>query len=196
MLRGVQIVSEGPFERNTTAVRASLLAIRRGNPQAVIMVGPYQPIAEFVRLARRIKFDPVLLAVSFVDADALAAELGADGNGIVITQVVPFPGDDSSPLISRYRAALRLVAAEVQPGFISLEGYIVGRFVIDILQGLGPNPTRAGLLDAIYTRKTFVLDGLSLVYGADDNQGMKDVFVTAIRDGKVQPISSLRELGR
>ena len=48
--RNMALVASGTFKRNTTAVKSALLDIMKGDPQAVVTVGPYQPIAEFVKL--------------------------------------------------------------------------------------------------------------------------------------------------
>ncbi len=89
--RNMKLVAEGTFERNTVAVKGALLNIRKGEPEAVIMVGPYKPCAEFIKLARSVKLDAVFVNISFVGSNALAKELGNAGGGVVITQVVPFP---------------------------------------------------------------------------------------------------------
>src|SRR5262249_24554114 len=124
--RSMQLAAEGTFERNTTAVKGALLAIKKASPEAVIMVGPYKPCAEFIKLARQVKLDATFVNISFVGSDALAKELGPDGAGVVITQVVPFPRDAAIPVVAQYHAALKANGGG-EPGFVSLEGYLVGR---------------------------------------------------------------------
>ena len=63
--RGMKLVAEGTYERNTTAVKTALLAIRRADPEAVLMVGAYKPCAEFIKLAHRLKMNPVFVNISF-----------------------------------------------------------------------------------------------------------------------------------
>ncbi|MDA9508532.1 ABC transporter substrate-binding protein [Bradyrhizobium sp. CCBAU 11386] len=190
--RGMKLVAEGTFERNTTAVKTALLAIRKAGPEAVVMVGPYKPCAEFIKLAHRLKLDAVFVNISFVGANALAKELGEDGKGVVVTQVVPFPGDMSIPLVARYQKALKAANPDAQIGFVSLEGYMVGRLVIEALGKVKGPVTRAGLLSTIKEVGTFDLGGITLSYGPDDNQGMDQVFLTVIRaDGSFKPVDRL-----
>jgi ABC-type branched-subunit amino acid transport system substrate-binding protein len=190
--RGMKLVAEGTFERNTTAVKTALLAIRKAGPEAVVMVGPYSPCAEFIKLAHRLKLDAVFVNISFVGANALAKELGEDGKGVVVTQVVPFPGDTSIPLVARYQKALKIANPDAQIGFVSLEGYMVGRLVIEALGKVKGPVTRAGLLSTIKEVGTFDLGGITLSYGPDDNQGMDQVFLTVIRaDGSFKPVDRL-----
>ena len=190
--RGMKLVAEGTFERNTTAVKTALLAIRKAGPEAVVMVGSYKPCAEFIKLAHRLKLDAVFVNISFVGANALAKELGEDGKGVVVTQVVPFPGDMSIPLVVRYQKALKTANPDAQIGFVSLEGYMVGRLIIEALGKVKGPVTRAGLLSTIKEVGTFDLGGITLSYGPDDNQGMDQVFFTVIRaDGSFKPVDRL-----
>ena len=189
--RNMKLASEGTFERNTTAVRAALLEIRKGNPQAVVMVGPYKPMAEFIKLAKQIKMDAVFVNISFVGTNALAEELGDAGEGVVVTQVVPFPEDTSIPLVANYHKALQAAVPNAKPGFVSLEGYMVGRLVIQALDKLGGEPTRKDLLAALQSG-TYDLGGVKLTFGPNDSQGMDEVFLTVIqKGGKVKAVKSL-----
>jgi branched-chain amino acid transport system substrate-binding protein len=190
--RGMKLIAEGTYERNTTAVKTALLEIRKADPEAVVMVGAYKPCAEFIKLARRLKLNPVFVNISFVDANALAKELGEDGKGVVVTQVVPFPGDKSLPLVARYQKALKAANPDAQIGFVSLEGYMVGRLVVEALGKVKGPVTRAGLLSTIDEVGTFDLGGITLSYGPDKNQGMNQVFLTVIQaDGSLKPVSRL-----
>ncbi len=181
--RGMALVAEGTFTRNTVAVRSALLEIRRAAPDAVVMVGPYKPMAEFIRLSTSLNFAPTFVNISFVGSDALAAELGPDGEGVIISQVVPFPWDDSLPVVKAYHAALAASAPEAKPGFVSLEGYLVGRLAIAALQQAGPNPTRGGFLAALGAMGAHDLGGVTVSFGPDDNQGMDTVWMTRITAG-------------
>jgi len=192
--RSMALVAEGTYVRNTTAVKTALLTIRKAAPQAVGMVGTYAACAEFIRLARRLGLDAVFVNISFVGSNSLAKELGNDGKGVVISQVVPFPGDATVPIVARYQKALRAAAPEAEFGFVSLEGYLVGRLVAEALASLNGPVTRAGLLTAIKERGTFDLGGITLTYGPNKNQGMDQVFLTVIQaDGSIKAVDRLAE---
>ena len=183
--RAMALVAEGTYMRNTTAIKTAFLAIRRGEPQAVVMVGAYKPCAAFIRLARRFDLDALFVNISFVGSKALAKELGGDGAGVIVTQVVPLPDDRAIPLVARYRDALLASSPDTPPGFVSLEGYLIGLLVVAALRETGPDVTREGLLAAIYEVGTFDFGGVTLSYGPGDNQGMDRVFPTVIgSDGR------------
>jgi len=178
--RGQELVAEGTYMRNTTAVKRALLDIRKAAPEAVVIVGAYQPSAEFIRIARGLGLDPLFINISFVGSRALAEALGAAGKGVVVSQVVPLPNDTTIPIVADYRRALAALDPALEPGFVSLEGYIAGRLTVAALEALGPDVTRQGLLSTIKDVGRFDLGGLELTYGPGDNQGMDEVFLTVL----------------
>jgi ABC-type branched-subunit amino acid transport system substrate-binding protein len=190
--RKMELAAEGTFERNTVAVKGALLAVRRAKPDAVIMIAPYKPAAQFIKLARQIKFDATCVNISFVGSDALAKELGDAGEGTVVTQVVPFPKDTSMPVVARYQAALKASAPDAQPGFVSLEGYLVGRAIVSVLEKIDGEPTRKAFVEAAQKSGGFDLGGFRLAYGPSNNRGSNEVYLTEIEaDGTLKPVTSL-----
>ena len=195
--RGMTPVATGVYSRNTTAVKSALLDLRLGEPEAVILVGAYQPIAALISWARHIDFDPIFITVSFVGSNALAAELGANGEGVYVTQVVPFPYDESIPVVASYTAALAALDPDAVPGFVSLEGYLAGRLAISGIEGCGAALTRDCFLENILGAGLIDIDGFTLDFGEEeqravDNQGSDAVFLTAIdANGRYRSASSL-----
>lgn len=193
--RHMALVSEGAYERNTTAVKGALLSIKKGDPEAVIMIGAYQPSAEFIKLARLVKLNATFVNISFVGTDALAKEVGPAGAGVVVTEVVPFPGDPSIGIVGKYQAALLASKPDAKPNFVSLEGYIVGRLVVQAVQKIPGEVTRQSLLDTIAKTGSFDMGGMSLVYGPDNNRGSSQVFLVVIQpDGSVKPVAQLAKI--
>ncbi|MCI4664432.1 MAG: ABC transporter substrate-binding protein [Neomegalonema sp.] len=187
--RGIELVAKGSYERNTVAVKSALLKIRKAKPEAVVMVGAYKPMAEFIRLSRKLKMNPTFVNISFVGSRALAKELGKDGEGVIISQVVPFPWDASVPVVADYHKALKAIDAKAEPGFVSLEGYLVGRMTIAALERAGADPTREAFLKA-FKAGEMDLGGLKLTFGDKDNQGSEAVYLTVIQaDGSFKPVA-------
>ena len=61
--RHMALVASGTFRRNTVAVKSALLDILKAKPEAVVTVGPYKPVAEFVKLARQLNLNAVIVAI-------------------------------------------------------------------------------------------------------------------------------------
>jgi len=190
--RGIQLAAEGTYERNTVAVKSALLTLKRAEPEAVVMVGAYKPCAEFIKLARKTEFNPVFVNISFVGASALARELGPDGKGVIISQVVPFPWDASLKVVADYQAALKALDGKVEPEFVSLEGYLAGRLVIAALALAGDQPTREHLLEIVRSTGKFDIGGLVLTFSPTRNEGLDQVFLTVLQpDGSFKAIEKL-----
>lgn len=193
--RGMAIAAEGTYERNTIAVKTALLTIKREEPEAVVMVGAYKPSAEFIKLSRKLDFNPVFVNISFVGASALAKELGPEGKGVIVSQVVPFPWETSLKVVADYQAAIKAVDAKAEPEFVSLEGYLVGRLVAAAAEKAGKDITRDGMLKAIKDPGKFDIGGLPMTFSATDNEGLDQVFMTMIQaDGSFKAVDKLVRL--
>ena len=158
------------------------------------MIGAYKPVAALITWARHLGMNPVFLTVSFVGSNALAEELGPDGPGVYVTQVVPFPTDDSLPVTAAYLDALADYDANAIPGFVSFEGYLAGRLAIAGLNGCGREVDRVCFLDSLRRADVVDINGFELRYGSGDNQGSDKVFLTTIgTDGNYQSVGSLQD---
>ena len=190
--RGMELAAEATYERNTKAVGMAMRVLKRTEPEAVVMVGTYAPCAEFIRLARASGFDPVFVNISFVGADALAQKLGRDGEGVIVSQVVPFPWDTSVKVVADYQAAEKAIDPGLPPDFVSLEGYICGRLAAAALDMAGPNPTRAEMLRVINEVGQFDISGDHLTVGHKTRESSAQVFLTLIEgDGTFKPVDKL-----
>ena len=190
--RGLELAAEGTFERNTRAVAQAWRMIKRADPEAIVMVGTYGPCAEFIKLAHRSGFHPTFVNISFVGANALAKELGPEGEGVIVSQVVPFPWDRSLKLVADYQAAQKAFDPTLTPDFVSLEGYLSGRLAAAALEKAGPNPTRASLLRAINDVGRFDISGSTVTVGARMIDTPPKVFLTVIqKDGTFRAVDRL-----
>ncbi|MBI5385884.1 MAG: ABC transporter substrate-binding protein [Verrucomicrobia bacterium] len=184
--RNLELVATGNYERNTTAVKAALLDVKKGEPQAIVMVGTYKACAEFIKLARKFGLNDALFCnISFVGTKALLAEVGEAGEGVVISQVVPSPYTEDLPVLKEYQAALKKHQPAMQPDWISLEGFLAAKFFCQVAEKTGKELTRESFLATIQKVGTFDLGGLTLQFGPEDHQGLDAVFLTQIKGGQV-----------
>ena len=189
--RGLAPVASWFYQRNTSAVKTAAVDIVEADPEAVIMIGAYSPVAEAIRLIRE-DIDPVFMTVSFVGSNALVRELGTEATGVYVTQVVPLPGDTSVPVVDAYHTALSAIDTDAVPGFVSLEGYLAGRLAIAGLDLCGRDLSRQCFLDAIRGAGSIDIEGLVLEYGPSDNQGSDAVFLTVVGpDGSYRLVDEL-----
>ena len=124
-------VAQGSFPRNTLDVDKSIEMVRAAAPDAVVMVGPYAPIAEIVKKGRGANWNPIYLTVSFVGTEAFIKAAGKAGDGTVITQVVPPVSRDDLPTVSLYNKALKKYFPDATPNFVSLEGFVDAMVLVE-----------------------------------------------------------------
>ena len=197
--RGMEPVAIAVYPRNTILVKAPLIDLQEGNPEAVIVIGAYKPMSALVLWARHIGLNPIFMTVSFVGSNALSRELGAKGEGVYVTQVVPFPTDDSVPVVRAYLDALEAYNRDhhsnAVPGFVSLEGYLAGLLAIAGLETCGRVVDRECFLNALHQPSLTDIGGFQVSFNTDDNQGSDAVFLTVIgNDGQYHPLERMGEV--
>ena len=184
------LLPHGRYERNTINVEQGLLTILEApvKPKAIIMVGTYAACAKFIRIMKRVLPDAIYMNVSFVASTALKNALGSDGEGVIITQVVPH-FESNLQLTREYLKDLKSYDPEAEPDFISLEGYIVARIFIEGLKNAGPDVDREKIIDAILSIKNLDIGlGAPISYTNDNHQGSQKVWSTVIRDGHFESL--------
>jgi len=179
----------GRYDRGTIAVESGLMALveARVRPKAVILVGTYAANARFIKLARQLLPSAMFLNVSFVGAASLNQALGPDGEGVIISQVVPHY-DSPLPGVREYRQALARYAPAVPPSFIALEGYLSAKALVEGLRRASPNITRERLIDVMESAPLDIGIGTPLRYSQTEHQGSHAVWMTVIRDQKFVPL--------
>lgn len=180
----------GVYKRNTFVSRGGYESLKAwealsGTPcQVVVTVGTYAAIARFVAYARYKAESWVFSAVSFTGADNFSESLAERGvkSGVIMTQVVP-PLNSLLPIVADARSALG-----DDFGYVSLEGYIVGRLWLRAMSEIQGPITRAAFLGAIRGRR-FDLGGLIMDF-TDDNQGSDYVLMTRLTPDGYQVLES------
>ncbi len=185
--RNLKIISTGTFERNTTDVSTAVDTIAKSNPQAVVMVGAYKACAEYIRQSKKAGMNSVqFFNVSFVGSRALAAELGADGRGVAVSQVVPFPWNTANAVVKEYQEDMKQFS---QSGysFTSLEGFIAAKVLVEGMKRAGKDLTREKLISAMESMSKYEMSGFYVDYSPTDHNGSNFVDITIIgNDGKFQ----------
>ena len=196
---GLTPVATGSYRRGSIEVEEALEKILPSGAEVVIMIGTYDPCAKFIRVARTRGFQPIFHCVSFVGGDELAKKLGRDGEGVIVTQVVPPPtetllldaADEYTKLLAHYYP-------EDKPNYVGFEGYLNARVMVEGLRRAGPALTRENFIDAIETIENYSL-GIAnpLSFNSQDHQGLEKVYFTQIRAGKLELVTkpSLMEGG-
>jgi branched-chain amino acid transport system substrate-binding protein len=182
--RKLEIAATGTVERNSSDVAAAVAAIGKANPQAVIQISAYKSCAAFIKAMKGAGAFPQYMNVSFVGAKALAQELGKDGRGVGISQVVPFPWNSGLPVVRDYQKLYLAKNGKEAYSFTSLEGFIAAKVMVEGLRRAGRDLTRERLVTALEGLSDYDVGGFSVTYSPTDHTGSRFVELTAIgKDG-------------
>lgn len=176
-------------ERNDVDVHGAVkeLVKHKKDVRAVILVSTYRPAARFIKAVRDKRLKVELANVSFVGSEALAEELREQGpryaEGVIVSQVVPH-FESGATGVRQYRDALKKHAPAEPPGFVSLEGYLVGRLFAEGLRRAGRELTVEGLVDALEEVRGFDLGvGAVIDLGPSRHQASDRVWATLLDEG-------------
>ncbi|MDX8400876.1 MAG: ABC transporter substrate-binding protein [Gallionellaceae bacterium] len=183
----LKIHAEARYKRNTMDIDNGLAKIKAAEPEAVVFVGTYKPFALLLKKARRAGIKAKFLTVSFIGTAGLIKRAGADGNGVIITQVMPSPSDASVALVKRYMATLK----KGQRNYSSLEGYADAVLLVEALKKCGKELNRAHLLKVLEGLNVDI-GGIKVAFSRQSHRGSKSVFLTQVKNGKAVPISKFR----
>ena len=178
--RNLAISSTATVERNTVDVAKAVETISKDNPTAVVMISAYKSCAAFIKAMQRAGAFPQFWNVSFVGSKALATELGDAGRGVQISQVVPFPFSDSTPIVREYQ---KLVGGAAKASFTSLEGYLAAKVLVAGLKRAGKNPTRESLVDGLASMGKVDFGGFTVNFSPSNHNGSSYVDLTIISRG-------------
>jgi branched-chain amino acid transport system substrate-binding protein len=182
--RHLEVLAVGSVERNSNDVAAAVAQISKSNPQAVVMISTYKSCAEFIREMKKSgAANPIYWNISFVGTSALSNELGADGRGVMISQVVPAPDNEISIIVKEYRK-LYLTKPDRHADFVSLEGFISAKIFVEGLKRAGNNLTRDGFIRALESMTNYDAGGFAVKFGPGNHNASHFVELTVIgKDG-------------
>jgi ABC-type branched-subunit amino acid transport system substrate-binding protein len=209
---GLSITAEATYKRGTPfaqSLRRQVDLLRQADPDAVICVGAYPACAAFVRDARDAGWDVPVANVSFVGSENLLALLTAAGreNGrdytanLINSQVVPSYLDEHLPAVREYRDLMARHDPAPPPaqtdgsyrplpvGFVSFEGFLDAKVLVEVLRRLGPEPERARLRATVEAIRDLDLGiGVPVSFGPDKHQGLDQVYYTVAEGGRFVPV--------
>ena len=142
-------VAVATVERNSVNVADAVAKLAGSDAQAIVLVSAYASCAAFIRAARKAGFGGTFYNVSFVGTQALADALGADGRGVMVSQVMPSPYNPARPIAREFAAAAGQTKGKVQANFSSMEGYLAAKVFAEGVRRAGGKPSRDALITAL-----------------------------------------------
>ncbi len=185
-------VATGTYVRGTENVESALKSIMSSNPEAIVMIGTYAPLAKFVKLYKEKGYDPYFHSVSFVAADAFALELSGKGiytsDKIIVTQVVPDPYEISAnhlKTVNDYRELTAKYFPDDKPNYVGLEGYVNAVVLVKVLNDTGRDMDRDRFIRTIESLNNYSAGiGIPVNYGQYDHQAFDRVYFSRLNNGR------------
>ena len=204
---GEHIIGEATYRRGqkfTGTLRAQVEILKASKPDAVICVGAYAACAAFVRDAVNLGLQVPIANLSFVGSENLLKLLTEEREDsrqytdlLVNSQVVPSYEDVSIPAVEEYRELMQRYDPEPPAGlvresytpfpysFVSLEGFLNAKLLVEILHRLGDQPSRQRLESAIFSVRDFDLGiGEQVSFSPERRQGLQRVYYTVVNEGR------------
>lgn len=184
---GLEPVALGTVQRNTVEVAKAVTDIVGKQPDAVVQISAYKSCAAFIREARKAGYGGTFFNVSFVGTQALADELGKEGRGIMVSQVMPFPFSTTSAISREYLDAVAKAGPDAQPNYSSMEGYLSAKVFAEGLRRAGRNPSREAIVTALESIQNASFGGFRVDFSPKDHVASHFVEVSMLtEDGKVR----------
>jgi len=108
-----------------------------------------------------------------------------EAHGIGISQAMPYPWNDTLPIVKEYHKALQAFAKHGNYSYYGLEGFINAKLMAEAIRRTGKDLTREKLVNALES-SNFDLGGYKLGYTPASHNGSHFVDLTVLsRDGRV-----------
>jgi ABC-type branched-subunit amino acid transport system substrate-binding protein len=136
--------------------------------------------ADIIKRVRRSGQAPQFLSLSNVNSSEFMRDLGADGRGVGIMQVMPYPGDLGAAIVREFRRALKETGNPVPLSYPALEGFAAAKLTVQALRQAGPNPSRASMLAALESLHECDLGGIAVRYAPGRHEASRFVELVVI----------------
>ncbi|NLU34298.1 MAG: ABC transporter substrate-binding protein [Wolinella succinogenes] len=189
--RGLKIVAEGIYPRNTLSVSDAVYAIHPKSPEAIVMVGTYEASALFIQRYKELNpaSPPLFVNISFVAATALAEALQGNMRQVLVSNITPSPWDISNPLVREYHR-LYVESMGHPPCFLSFEGFLSAKIIVEALHKTGPILSHKRFIKAMENLSPDFLSDLKLRFSATNHQAFEQVFITGYENGRFVTLKS------
>ena len=183
----LQPAAQATVERNSVDVSAAVKAIVAARPDAVVQVSAYKSCAAFIREARKAGYGGTFYNVSFVGTQALSDELGKDGAGVVVTQVVPSPYNPANGITREFAEAVHKAGGTTKTNFSSMEGYLAAKVLVEGLKKASGKVTRDALIAGLEGIDRQQFGGFEVSFSPKNHVASKFVELSMITgDGRIR----------
>ena len=180
----------GRYTRNTLNVENAVADILDASiqPKVIIMAAGYKASSKYINLVKQDIADMIFVNLSFVSSYALQKMLAVNTNAdnVIVSQVVPSL-DSMLPIVEEYKVALHQFFPELQPNFVSFEGFIVAKIFHYGLMNIKKSITKESIIDGIEAIKGVDIGvGELIYYDQYEHQAINKIWLTCMCHGQLK----------
>jgi branched-chain amino acid transport system substrate-binding protein len=181
-------VATATVERNSVDVAKAVGTLVPTQPDAIVQISAYKSCAAFIRVARQAGYGGKFYNVSFVGTQALSDELGKDGAGVVVSQVMPSPYSMARGITREYADAMKAAGKTENINYSSFEGYVAAKVFAEGLKRAGAKGlSRESFIEATESLGRQNMGGFDVSFSATDHVASQFVEVSMLTgDGRVR----------
>ena len=177
--RKLKPVQTASIENSAADASVATDKLLESQPEAILLALAGKPAVDTIKTVNQRRRGLSLYALSVLATPSNLKALGADGTGVAITQVVPFPMNASLGIVREYQQAMT-AAGHTDFSHLSLEGYINAKLVTEGIRRAGRNPTRSALISSMDAMSGYNMGGLVVTFGQGASSGSRFVELTML----------------
>ncbi len=179
---GLTPVSISTFARVDPDNDAAAAEVIKQDPRALIILSSSKNTVGVIKAIRKQGGAMQLITLSNNSSEFFINDLGADGVGVIVSQVTPAQSN-STVLGQEFLRAVKETNATVS--YASMEGYLNAKVLAEGLKRAGRDLTREKFVKALESIKNLDFGGFVVSFGPTDHTGSEFVELTMIgKSGK------------
>ncbi len=210
---GLKIIGEATYRRGTKyteSMKQQVDILKKSNPDAIISIGAYAACAGFIRDARDAGLNVPIANVSFVGSEFLINLLLETGEkegkdytfNLINSQVVPSYEDLSLSAVQEYRKLMDRYQPKIpenlletgyvplQYSFVSLEGFLNAKLLVEILKRMGKNLEKTRIKEVVEGIKNLDIGIDTLInFSSSKHQGIDKVYFVTYQKKRFIPVT-------
>ena len=171
------ILAKASYSWHAHSIHSSVFLLEKADLDVVMLATTTTNAVDAINMARTLGETYAVGLLSVVNTDRLRRLLDHPFEPAVVARITPDVRNEGVALVRRFRSALaryrrgRPEAAARVAGPYSLEGYIIGRFVIAVLERMPNEPTREEFLASALATEPIGIDDWVISFAGGSNAG-------------------------
>jgi ABC-type branched-subunit amino acid transport system substrate-binding protein len=185
--KGIKLVAEGSYKRNTLSIGHAFNEIKDANPEVIFMIGAYKTNSLFIKKAKENENlkDTIFCNISFGDANSMIKELkklNSNTQNLIFSQVVPSYMNTNIPVVFEYQNLMHKYYPNAELGFLSLEAFLSTKVLVNAISRIQGDITREKFVYMLETTPSKLLGGIDINF--EKTQLLNTIYLFEYKDNQ------------